>query len=93
MNPQVFFLRVDIVIELEEAFEDLFSGLRGNGVASAIVFRKVVHVVEVVGEVDVCPAVGGKDGVVHFFVELAEVEEVFVGLAGCGFVLFAQSLL
>ena len=39
-----FFFGVEVVVELEEAFEDLLAGVGVDGVADAVVFGEVVPV-------------------------------------------------
>jgi len=70
------FLLVDGVVKEQEAFEDLLAGVGVDGVADAVVFGQIVHLVEVVAQVNVAlPAVGAEDGVVYVAVELAQAQD------------------
>ena len=76
------------MVEGEEAGEEVFAGLGGDGVAGAVVFGEGFDLLEVVGEVDggavgagLVPGVGGEDGLVELAVEVAEVVD---GVAGLG---------
>jgi len=68
------------VVEGEEAGEEGFAGGGGDGVAGAVVFGEGFDFLEIVGQGEVLPAVGGEDGLVEGDMEGAE------GLdAGAGF--------
>ena len=58
---------VAFVVQGEQAVEDLAPGGFGDGVADAL-----FGLVEAVAEVEVGPAVGGGDSVVHLDVQRAE---------------------
>lgn len=63
---------MNLVVQLKQAFEDFAAGFGVDGEARAVVFGEVVNFVEVVAEVEVCPAVGLEDGVVHPGMEATE---------------------
>ena len=71
------FLGVAFVVELEQAGEDFTAGGFADRVADAL-----LRLVEAVAEVEVGPAVGGGDGVVHLDVELTELLDVGAGFVG-----------
>ena len=73
---------VALAVQLGETVEDVVAGLFGNGKAGAVVLREIRHVVEVVAEVEVAPAVGVGDGAIDFNQKLAEALEVGVAVAG-----------
>ena len=71
-------LGVPLVVELQEAGEDFSAGGLADREADAL-----LGLVEAVAEVEVGPAVGGGDGVVHLDVEVTELLDVggrFVGV-------------
>lgn len=68
------------MVEGKEAGEEGFAGGGGDGVAGAVVFGEGFDFLEIVGQGEVLPAVGGEDGLVEGDMEGAE------GLdAGAGF--------
>ena len=84
-------LGVELVVKLEEAFQDFFPDVGVDGVTDAVVFGEVVHFVEVVAEGEgwagvagLMPAVGGEDGLIHSHMQLAELQKIGVGGFGYG---------
>ena len=71
-----------LVVEGQQALEDLFAGDGADGVADAVVFCQGFHLVEVVAKVEVGPVVGVADGVVQLAVQVAQFEDGLV--AGFG---------
>jgi len=65
-------LGVNLVVQLKEAFQDFAAGFGVDGEANAVIFGEVIDLVEVVIDVEVGPAVGFEDGVVHLDVEVTE---------------------
>jgi hypothetical protein len=63
---------MDGMVEFQQAFQDFFPGSRGDGVAGAVVFRQVIHLKKIIGQVDVRPAVCFEHGFIHFPVQAAE---------------------
>ena len=70
-------LGVPLVVELQEAGEDFPAGRLADREAGAL-----LGLVEAVAEVEVGPAVGGGDGLVHLDVEVTELLDVGGGFVG-----------
>ena len=70
-------LGVPLVVELQEAGEDFTAGRFADREADAL-----LGLVEAVAEVEVGPAVGGGDGLVHLDVEVTELLDVGGGFVG-----------
>ena len=75
-------LGVPLVVELQEAGEDFPAGRLADRESDAL-----LGLVEAVIEVEIKPAVGGGDGIVHFDVELTELLDV-----GSGFVRVVETV-
>ena len=71
VQPLLDFLGVSLVVQLQQAGEDFTAGRFADRVADAL-----LRLVEAVAEVEVGPAVGGGDGVVHLDVKLTEFLDV-----------------
>ena len=67
-----------LMIQFQQTLQYLLTGVGMDGEASAVVFWEVVNLVEIMGKGDVCPAVGGEDGVVHLHMEFPEFEDVLI---------------
>ena len=72
-----------LVVEGQQAFEDLFAGGGADGVADAVVFRQGFYLVEVVAKVEIGPAVGVTDDVVELAMQVAQFEDALE--TGSGF--------
>ena len=72
------------MIQLQQALLYLLAGVGMYGEAGAVVFWEVVYLVEIMGKGDVCPAVGGEDGVVHLNMEFPEFEDVLISFFADG---------
>jgi len=60
-EPRGDLFRVALVIQRQQATEDLFARCGGNGVADPVVFRKKLELVEAVLKIEALPAVGVPD--------------------------------
>ena len=68
---------VPLVVELQQASEDLPTGRLADREPGAL-----LGLVEAVAEVEVVPAVGGGDDLIHLDMEVAELLDVGGGLVG-----------
>ena len=71
------FLGVALVVELQQAGEDFPAGRFADREPDAL-----LGLVEAVAEVEVGPAVGGGDGLIHLDVEVTELLDVGGGFVG-----------
>jgi hypothetical protein len=65
------FFGVAFVVELEESLEDLTTGGFADRESLAL-----LGWVEIVAEIEISPAVGGSDGLIHFDVQFSELVDV-----------------
>ena len=77
MEALIDLLGVPLVVELQEAGEDFPAGRLADREPGAL-----LGLVEAVAEVEVVPAVGGGDGLVHLDVEVTELLDVGGGFVG-----------
>ena len=77
MEALLDLLGVPLVVELQEAGEDFSAGRLADREPDAL-----LGLVEAVAEVEVVPAVGGGDGLVHLDVEVTELLDVGGGFVG-----------
>src|ERR1035441_3760303 len=74
-----FFLCIKLVVQLQEALQDLFAGVRMNCEANPVVLGEVVNFVKTMAQVkswtgiaDLVPTVGGQHSMVQFDVQLPQ---------------------
>ena len=77
METLLDFLGVAFVVQLEETLEDFTAGGFADREANAL-----FGLVEAVAEVEVVPAVGGGDRLIHLDVEITELLDVGGGFVG-----------
>ena len=77
MEPLLDFFGVALVVEFEKALENFSAGWFADGEANAL-----LGFVEAMAKVEVGPAVGGGNSLIHFNVEITKLLDVGVGLVG-----------
>ena len=77
MQPLLDLLGVALVVELQEAAEDFAAGGFADREADAL-----LGFVEAVAEVEIVPAVGGGNGLVHLDVQFPELVDIRGGFVG-----------
>lgn len=77
MQPLSDFFGIVLVVEFQQAGKDFSAGGFAYRVA-----QPLLRLMEAVAQVEVGPAIGGGNGLIHFDVELTELQNVGTGFSG-----------